>query len=150
MNQSRYDQVIKVCQLKRDFRLLPYGDKTIVGERGISLSGGQRARFSTFIYYFKLYIKKQNQLCIITFNNYYFFFFRINLARAVYSDAPIYAFDDPLSAVDAHVGKNMFEECIAKHLKNKTRILITHQLQYLDSVDRIVVLKDGQIEAQGY
>ena len=44
MEQHRYDQVVKVCQLKRDFRLLPYGDKTIVGERGISLSGGQRAR----------------------------------------------------------------------------------------------------------
>lgn len=43
-DQIRYDRVIKVCQLKRDFNLLPYGDKTIVGERGISLSGGQRAR----------------------------------------------------------------------------------------------------------
>lgn len=44
MNQYRYDRVVKCCQLKRDFALLPYGDKTIVGERGISLSGGQRAR----------------------------------------------------------------------------------------------------------
>lgn len=44
MDQVRYDRVIRVCQLKRDFSLLPYGDKTIVGERGISLSGGQRAR----------------------------------------------------------------------------------------------------------
>lgn len=44
MDQFRYDRVVKVCQLKRDFALLPYGDKTIVGERGISLSGGQRAR----------------------------------------------------------------------------------------------------------
>lgn len=44
MDQFRYDRVTKVCQLRRDFSLLPYGDKTIVGERGISLSGGQRAR----------------------------------------------------------------------------------------------------------
>ena len=75
--------------------------------------------------------------------------FRINLARAVYSDTPIYAFDDPLSAVDAHVGKHMFEECIAKHLKSKTRILVTHQIQYLTTVDRIIVLKDGHIKAEG-
>ena len=49
MDQHRYEQVVKVCQLKRDFRLLPYGDKTIVGERGISLSGGQRARYASSI-----------------------------------------------------------------------------------------------------
>nr|XP_012230327.1 PREDICTED: probable multidrug resistance-associated protein lethal(2)03659 isoform X1 [Linepithema humile]XP_012230329.1 PREDICTED: probable multidrug resistance-associated protein lethal(2)03659 isoform X1 [Linepithema humile]XP_012230330.1 PREDICTED: probable multidrug resistance-associated protein lethal(2)03659 isoform X1 [Linepithema humile] len=117
MDQNRYDRVIKVCQLKRDFRLLPYGDKTIVGERGISLSGGQRAR--------------------------------INLARAVYAEADIYLLDDPLSAVDAHVGKHMFEECIDKYLRGKTRILVTHQLQYLHNVGRIIVLKDGAIQAEG-
>ncbi|XP_050579550.1 probable multidrug resistance-associated protein lethal(2)03659 isoform X2 [Bombus affinis] len=117
MDQFRYERVIKVCQLKRDFTLLPYGDKTIVGERGISLSGGQRAR--------------------------------INLARAVYAENEIYLLDDPLSAVDAHVGKHMFEECIVKYLKGKTRILATHQLQFLRNVDRIIVLKDGEIEADG-
>ncbi|XP_043286728.1 probable multidrug resistance-associated protein lethal(2)03659 [Venturia canescens] len=117
MEQRRYDQVVRVCQLKRDFNLLPYGDRTIVGERGISLSGGQRAR--------------------------------INLARAVYADAPIYLFDDPLSAVDAHVGKHMFEECIEKYLKGRTRILVTHQLQFIRNVDWIVVLKDGAIQTQG-
>jgi ATP-binding cassette subfamily C (CFTR/MRP) protein 4 len=51
MDQLRYEQVVKVCQLKRDFRLLPNGDKTIVGERGISLSGGQRARYVLFLNY---------------------------------------------------------------------------------------------------
>ncbi|XP_011138927.1 probable multidrug resistance-associated protein lethal(2)03659 isoform X1 [Harpegnathos saltator] len=117
MDQFRYDRVIKVCQLKRDFSLLPYGDKTIVGERGISLSGGQRAR--------------------------------INLARAVYAESDIYLLDDPLSAVDAHVGKHMFEECIDKYLQGKTRILVTHQLQYLRNVGRIIVLKDGAIQAEG-
>ncbi|XP_018350478.1 PREDICTED: probable multidrug resistance-associated protein lethal(2)03659 [Trachymyrmex septentrionalis] len=117
MDQVRYNRVTKVCQLKTDFNLLPYGDKTIVGERGISLSGGQRAR--------------------------------INLARAVYADADIYLMDDPLSAVDAHVGKHMFEECIDKYLRGKTRILVTHQLQYLRDVGRIIVLKDGAIQAEG-
>lgn len=78
------------------------------------------------------------------------YMYRINLARAVYSETEIYLLDDPLSAVDAHVGKHMFEECIAKYLKGKTRILVTHQLQYLQAVDRIIVLKDGAIEAEGY
>ncbi|XP_025073873.1 probable multidrug resistance-associated protein lethal(2)03659 [Pogonomyrmex barbatus] len=74
---------------------------------------------------------------------------RINLARAVYADADIYLMDDPLSAVDAHVGKHMFEECIDKYLRGKTRILVTHQLQYLRNVGRIIVLKDGAIQAEG-
>lgn len=72
------------------------------------------------------------------------------MARAVYLDTPIYVFDDPLSAVDAHVGKHMFEECLTKYLSGKTRILVTHQLQYLRTVDRIIVLKDGYIKAEGY
>lgn len=75
---------------------------------------------------------------------------RVNLARAVYTDADIYLMDDPLSAVDAHVGKYMFEKCIGKYLRNKTRILVTHQLQYLRNVDRIIVLKNGTIQAEGY
>lgn len=81
--------------------------------------------------------------------SFFFLIYRINLARAVYSDAPNYIFDDPLSAVDAHVGKHIFEECIFKYLKHKTRILVTHQLQYLTTVDKIIVLKDGAIHSQG-
>ncbi|XP_018367045.1 PREDICTED: multidrug resistance-associated protein 4-like [Trachymyrmex cornetzi] len=73
----------------------------------------------------------------------------INLARAVYVDAAIYFMDDPLSAVDAHVGKHIFEKCIDKYLRGKTRILVTHQLQYLRNVGRIIVLKDGAIQAEG-
>ncbi|XP_046426437.1 probable multidrug resistance-associated protein lethal(2)03659 isoform X1 [Neodiprion fabricii] len=117
MDPRRYDKVVKVCQLKRDFTLFPYGDKTVVGERGVSLSGGQRAR--------------------------------INLARAVYANVDIYLMDDPLSAVDAHVGKHMFDECVDGYLKEKTRIIVTHQLQYLKHVDQIIVLKDGAIWGQG-
>ncbi|CAH0557612.1 unnamed protein product [Brassicogethes aeneus] len=115
--KNRYKQVVKACALERDFELFPFGDKTLVGERGVSLSGGQRAR--------------------------------INLARAVYRKSDIYLFDDPLSAVDTHVGKHLFEECIKKYLNNKTRILVTHQLQFLKDADLIVVLNNGQVEKVG-
>nr|CAD7404219.1 unnamed protein product [Timema poppensis] len=115
--RERYSQVVRVCALKRDFQLLPYGDRTIVGERGVSLSGGQRAR--------------------------------INLARAVYMEADIYLLDDPLSAVDTHVGKHLFEDCISNFLRDKACLLVTHQLQYLKQVDHIVILNYGKIEAEG-
>lgn len=117
MDKMRYKIVVNKCALERDFTLLPYGDKTIVGERGVSLSGGQRAR--------------------------------INLARAVYKDADIYLLDDPLSAVDTHVGKQLFENCIVGYLKHKTVILITHQLQYLQDVDHILILENGLVKAEG-
>ncbi|GLG99909.1 Multidrug resistance-associated protein 4, partial [Gryllus bimaculatus] len=74
---------------------------------------------------------------------------RVNLARAVYRDADIYLLDDPLSAVDAHVGKHLFDECICGFLSDKTRILVTHQLQYLKDADHIVIINNGRVEAQG-
>ncbi|KAG5881559.1 hypothetical protein JTB14_033064 [Gonioctena quinquepunctata] len=115
--RNRYKEVVDVCALERDFEQFPHGDKTLVGERGVSLSGGQRAR--------------------------------IGLARAVYSEADIYLFDDPLSAVDTHVGKHLFEKCIKEHLKDKTRILVTHQLQFMKQADLIVVISNGKIEKVG-
>ncbi|XP_063236010.1 ATP-binding cassette sub-family C member 4-like isoform X2 [Bacillus rossius redtenbacheri] len=116
-DKRRYEQVVRACALLRDLELLPHGDKTIVGERGVSLSGGQRAR--------------------------------INLARAVYRSADLYLLDDPLSAVDTHVGKHLFDQCIRTYLRGKTVVLVTHQLQYLKDADMIVILKDGKIENQG-
>ncbi|XP_031342831.1 probable multidrug resistance-associated protein lethal(2)03659 isoform X2 [Photinus pyralis] len=113
----RYQNVVTRCSLKRDFSLLPNADRTVVGERGVSLSGGQRAR--------------------------------INLARAVYQDADIYLLDDPLSAVDTHVGRELFDHCIMRYLKGKTVILVTHQLQFLKDVDDIIILENGSIKAQG-
>lgn len=117
MDRKRYNYVCKKCALERDFEQLPNGDKTIVGERGQSLSGGQKAR--------------------------------ISLARACYRDAAIYLLDDPLSAVDTHVGKHLFDQCLRSLLKNKIVILVTHQLQYLQQVDQIVIFKHGRVEAVG-
>lgn len=109
-NKFRYYNTVRVCALERDFEQFPMGDKTVVGERGVSLSGGQRAR--------------------------------INLARAIYRDSDMYLLDDPLSAVDTHVGKHLFQECIVRYLKSKTRILVTHQIQFLKQADHIIVLNE--------
>ncbi|KAM9328000.1 ATP-binding cassette sub-family C member 4 isoform 2-T2 [Pholidichthys leucotaenia] len=117
MNLQKYERVIRACALKRDLELFPDGDLTVIGDRGATLSGGQKAR--------------------------------VNLARAVYQDADIYLLDDPLSAVDAEVGRHLFEQCICGILRNKLRILVTHQLQYLKTADQIIVLKEGHLMAKG-
>ncbi|XP_061393549.1 probable multidrug resistance-associated protein lethal(2)03659, partial [Musca vetustissima] len=117
MDKKRYNLTVKKCALERDFELLPYGDKTIVGERGASLSGGQKAR--------------------------------INLARAVYRQADIYLLDDPLSAVDTHVGRHLFDQCMRQYLRDRIVILVTHQLQFLEQADVIVILDKGQVKAVG-
>lgn len=117
MDKSRYRQVVKKCALERDFELLPYGDKTIVGERGASLSGGQKAR--------------------------------IALARAVYRKADIYLLDDPLSAVDTHVGRHLFDQCMRGFLRDQIVLLVTHQLQFLEQADLIVIMDKGKISAKG-
>lgn len=76
---------------------------------------------------------------------------RIALARAVYNDADIYFLDDPLSAVDSHVGQHIFEEVIGPTgmLSSKTRIMVTHAIKYLPKVDNIFVLKNGEISESG-
>ncbi|TKC38025.1 hypothetical protein EI555_016178 [Monodon monoceros] len=74
---------------------------------------------------------------------------RISLARAVYLNHEIYLLDDPLSAVDAHVGKHIFEECIEKALRGKTVVLVTHQLQFLECCDQVILLEDGEICEKG-
>ncbi|XP_056122936.1 multidrug resistance-associated protein 4 [Rhinichthys klamathensis goyatoka] len=117
LQPQRYERVLKACALKRDMELLPDGDLTVIGDRGATLSGGQKAR--------------------------------VNLARAVYQDADIYLLDDPLSAVDAEVGRHLFEHCICGILKEKPRILVTHQLQFLKAADQILVLKEGHMVASG-
>uniref|UniRef100_T1J568 Multidrug resistance-associated protein 5 n=1 Tax=Strigamia maritima TaxID=126957 RepID=T1J568_STRMM len=74
---------------------------------------------------------------------------RVSLARAVYSDRDVYLLDDPLSAVDAHVGQHIFTQCIQGVLKDKSVILVTHQLQYLSSCDYVIFMKDGGIAEHG-
>jgi ABC-type multidrug transport system fused ATPase/permease subunit len=74
---------------------------------------------------------------------------RLSIARAVYSDHDIYIFDDQFSAVDAHVGKAIFEGCLLDTLKDKTRILVTHQLHFLSKVDEVLVMDQGKIVARG-
>ncbi|XP_048836747.1 multidrug resistance-associated protein 5 isoform X1 [Brienomyrus brachyistius] len=74
---------------------------------------------------------------------------RISLARALYSDRAIYILDDPLSALDAHVGNHIFNNAIKKQLRQKTVLFITHQLQYLVDCDDVIVMRDGSITEQG-
>ncbi|XP_018570688.1 probable multidrug resistance-associated protein lethal(2)03659 [Anoplophora glabripennis] len=116
-DEDRYQKVVDACALRSDFALFPFGDKTLVGEKGKSLSGGQKAR--------------------------------INLARCVYKMADIYLLDDPLSAVDANVGKHLYDKCIKEFLGNKICVLVTHQLQYLQNADNIIIMNDGEIQAEG-
>ncbi|RUS69049.1 hypothetical protein EGW08_023192, partial [Elysia chlorotica] len=100
-----------------DLSILPKGDATLIGDRGVNLSGGQKAR--------------------------------VSLARALYMDADIYLLDDPLAAVDTAVGKHIFDKCIMKYLKDKPRILVTHQVQLLPVADNIVILSQGHVVGQG-
>ncbi|XP_054437323.1 ATP-binding cassette sub-family C member 2 isoform X2 [Pteronotus mesoamericanus] len=76
---------------------------------------------------------------------------RISLARAAYQNSDIYILDDPLSAVDAHVGKHIFEKVLGPNglLKGKTRLLVTHSIHFLPQVDEIVVLENGTISEKG-
>ncbi|CAA7257506.1 unnamed protein product [Cyclocybe aegerita] len=115
---ERFQQVIHACSLEHDLSILPQADRTQIGEKGINLSGGQKAR--------------------------------ISLARAAYSQREIVLLDDPLSAVDAYVGKNILENCIlAGPLSKRTRILVTHALHVLDKTDHIYVMDNGKIIEQG-
>ncbi|AQK91546.1 ABC transporter C family member 4 [Zea mays] len=74
---------------------------------------------------------------------------RIQLARAVYQDFNIYLLDDVFSAVDAHTGTEIFKECVRGALKNKTIVLVTHQVDFLHNADIIYVMKDGMIVQSG-
>ena len=74
---------------------------------------------------------------------------RISLARTIYNEPDIYLFDDPISALDANVGKKIMKNCIVKYLKGKTRVVVTHALSYLKYMDRIIYMKSGRIEWSG-
>ena len=74
---------------------------------------------------------------------------RVSIARAAYSDADIIVLDDPLSALDPEVGRKLFDACIVGLMKEKTRILVTNQLQFLRFCDSIVALDHGRVSEQG-
>ena len=119
LDKEKYKQVIEACALTRDVEILPAGDQTEIGEKGLNLSGGQKQR--------------------------------VSLARAVYRDEDLYLLDDPLSAVDSHVGKHIFDHVIGPKgmLKNKTRIFVTNGLPFVSETDNIVVLEKGTISMKG-
>ena len=110
-DEEWYDRVIDACGLQLDFTQFANGDQTIIGDRGIQVSGGQRAR--------------------------------IGLARALYRDADVLVADDPLSAVDAKVGRQLFNKAIMDLVVNrgKCAILTTHQHQYLNECRCVLVTK---------
>ncbi|KAK4151811.1 ATP-binding cassette transporter YOR1 [Chaetomidium leptoderma] len=115
MDKQWYGDVIKACALQPDLDMLPNNDMTEIGERGITISGGQKQR--------------------------------LNIARAIYFDADIVLMDDPLSAVDAHVGRHIFDNAILGLLNDKCRILATHQLWVLSRCDRIIWMDGGKVQA---
>jgi len=117
MDVGRYVDTIQYCELESDLKELKSGDQAEIGERGINLSGGQKAR--------------------------------IGLARAVYQDSDIYLMDDPISALDSHVRKQIMSNVINGVLSKKTRILVTHAVDFMHLADHIIIMDQGRIAAQG-
>jgi ATP-binding cassette, subfamily C (CFTR/MRP), member 1 len=103
--------------MEADLENLAAGEMTEIGERGINLSGGQKAR-----------------LC---------------LARAVYRNPDIILMDDPISALDSIVKRKVFNQVFNGLLKGKTRILVTHSIDFIPLADRVIFVKDGRIDAFG-
>lgn len=119
MNEGRYRDTLRVSGLLPDLSALPNGDLTMIGGRGVNLSGGQRARCS--------------------------------LARVVYSNADIVLLDNPLAAVDTHVARCIWEDCITGTLRNRTRVVTTNNLELAasSSVDFVVVIEGGVVAEVG-
>ena len=117
MEREKYNKIIRICQLEQDLLIFPLGDQTEIGEKGVNLSGGQKARLA--------------------------------IARAIYNDSEIYIFDDPLSALDAYVGMNLFNEVFNNYLKEKTVIISTHALQYVSFFDKVFYMHQGAIKFKG-
>ncbi|CAF3162568.1 unnamed protein product [Rotaria sp. Silwood2] len=117
--KEKYERVLHVCCLVPDLQTFSAGDATIIGEKGVNLSGGQKAR--------------------------------VSLARALYTDADIYLFDDPLAAVDPTVAQKIFHQCISNEgiLNGKTRLLVTHHIGFLPEFDHCILFDHGRIEKQG-
>ena len=116
-DEKRYNDAINYSQMTSDLNIMPDRDRTMLGDKGVNLSGGQKVRLS--------------------------------LARALYSNKDIIIMDDPISALDVSVGKNIMEETILKHLSGKTRIVVTHAINYLSFFDYIYIMDEGKIVQEG-
>lgn len=116
-DERRYVETVLACQFETDLSLMPAGDQTEIGEKGINLSGGQKAR--------------------------------ISLARSVYKRPDIVIMDDPISALDTQTRKKIYDQVFQGILKDKTRILVTHAVDFINLADKIVIMKEGRITAQG-
>ncbi|GBE87310.1 ATP-dependent bile acid permease [Sparassis crispa] len=118
-DEERYNAVVECCALQTDLSILEDGDATEIGARGVSLSGGQKAR--------------------------------VALARAVYARSKYVLLDDPLSAVDSHTARFLFERLLCGPLlEHRTVILVTHHVELvLPGAHYLVRMLDGRIDTQG-
>ncbi|EAU87480.2 ATP-binding cassette transporter [Coprinopsis cinerea okayama7 len=118
-DRDRYEAVVDACALRMDLEVLEDGDETEIGARGVSLSGGQKAR--------------------------------VALARAVYARTKYVLLDDPLSAVDSHTSRLLFENLLqGPLLANRTVVLVTHHVELvLPGAHYLVRMLDGRIDTQG-
>ena len=126
-DEDKYREVVEQCQLAADLEQLADGEHTEIGEKGVNLSGGQKQR--------------------------------VSIARAIYAEAGVTVLDDPLSAVDPHVGLSLMKLVIgasehtrpadwpAAALDQRTRVLVTHNIQFARYADDVIFMKDGKVQA---
>ncbi|KAK7454037.1 hypothetical protein VKT23_011548 [Stygiomarasmius scandens] len=135
-DEERLNEVIRACNLERDLDILPQRELTEIGEKGINLSGMKHFPLHRPLLTKLDYSGGQKA--------------RVSLARAAYSTSDTVLLDDPLSAVDSHVGKSILDNCLLNGpLADRTRILCTHALHVLDKTDYIFIVDSGKIKEQG-
>ncbi|KAI9222632.1 ABC transporter type 1, transmembrane domain-containing protein, partial [Blastocladiella britannica] len=123
-DEKRYNRVIDACALRRDLESLAQGDETVIGEKGISLSGGQKARVSLA------------RACY----------------ASEMGEADVLLLDDVFSAVDAHVDRHLFDALFNGAngiLRSKTVVLVTHAVHHLAEMDSVLLIRDGAVAESG-
>jgi ABC-type multidrug transport system fused ATPase/permease subunit len=120
-DEKLYQSLVSACCLEPDLARFPAGDDSEVGERGVNLSGGQKQR--------------------------------LGLARTGYTslvgNTPIVVLDDPFSALDESVANTVFQNLLCTALKNKTRLVATHRIDFAMKADRILVVENGRLVEEG-